>query len=125
MHKRLRAAVEESLAGKGLRRSQASSPDLIVGYRFRLTSTATKSEKERLGFHDDEISIGRATSTYVRQRDIGRLILEMSDPNTGKVLWKGEAKGEVNFQQSTSVKGQKAAEAARTLLQDFPPSGRS
>ena len=121
VHKRLRAAVEETLAGKGIRKAQTSDPDMVIGYRFRLTSKASKSEKEAPGFHDDEISESRATVPYVRQRDIGRLVLEMSDPTTGNIIWKGEAKGEVNFQQSTLVKGERAADAARKLLQNFPP----
>jgi hypothetical protein len=62
------------------------------------------------------------SDTYVYQYEEGTLLLDIVDPGTKKLIWRGTAKTEVNAEQSPEKKEARINKAVHMLIEQFPPS---
>ena len=59
--------------------------------------------------------------TYVRDYDEGTLLIDVIDPATMQLLWRGSGTGVVDPQASPEKREQRINEAVEQILADFPP----
>ena len=118
----IKRAVDEQLAGKGLRRVE-SGGDLYVGY-----DAAISQEKQF-----DAIGMGgpgwwggwggwgdgRVTSSTI---DIGKLMIGLFDPTTKHLIWRGSAAKTLDIKKDPDKNYRNLEKAMAKLFRNYPPS---
>lgn len=119
---RIRSAVERQLAAKGYEKRSSGTPDFLVGYH------ASLEKKTSVRMLNDHYRYGpgwgwryRGPQTYVYDYDEGTLILDIVDPKTRKLLWRGSATDVVNPTASGEARQKKINKAVTRILEKFPP----
>ena len=114
----IKRAVDEQLAGKGLRRVE-SGGDLLVGYQAGISQ-----EKEFNGFGwggpggwgnwgDTRVT----TSTI----DIGRLVIGLFDPGAKHLVWRGSAAKTLSINRDPDKNYRNLEKAMAKLFKNYPP----
>ena len=118
----IKRAVDEQLAGKGLRRVE-SGGDLLVGYQ-----AGVSQEKEfnaigssgwgpwagPYGMGD----WGRVTTSTI---DVGKLTVGLFDPATKQLVWRGAASKTLNISMDPDKNYRNLEKAMAKLFRNYPP----
>ena len=119
---RIRSSVERQLAAKGYEKRSSGTPDFLVGYHASLEK---KTSVEMLNdYYRYDRGWGwryRGPQTYVYEYDEGTLVLDIVDPKTRKLLWRGSATDVVDPTASGEARQKKINEAVTQILEKFPP----
>ena len=128
---RVKSAVDRVLGQKGYQRlTNGGDPDFLVAYHATLDQKAQATTiNEYYGYAPGWIGYdyGSALSgppgarTYVYEYDEGTLLLDVVNPDTHKLMWRGSAIDRVNFKASPEAKEKKINEAVSKMLKGFPP----
>jgi hypothetical protein len=133
---RIRSAVERQLAAQGYEKQTSGGPDFWIGYR-----AAVEKKLDVIAFDDyarygpmggpgyrpgSGLAYGHqawigSPPPHVFEYDEGTLVLDIVDPTTRKLLWRGSAQAEVNLSAAPEKKREKINEAVRRMLERFPP----
>ena len=130
---RVRRAVDSELAANGFNKVSGGKPDFWVVYHVTLDK---KSDVTLLnsyygygpgwghsyGHRYRPYGWAGPAETYVYQYDEGTLILDIIEPETRKLMWRGHATDEVQFSDSLGKKEAHINEAVRRILASFPPN---
>lgn len=124
LDKRIRQLVEKQLATQGYVRSTVGAPDFIVGYHVALEKKlAVSTMNDYYGYRAGwGWSYGAGTGrvvpeSYVYQYEQGSLIIDIVNPQTRELMWRGAAQAEV----SQKKRNEQLAEAVQRILERFPP----
>jgi len=118
------AAVEETMAKKGLPKAAAGQqPDFLLAY-FGLISLNTSSQvmgqfipgTMEWGIPPFE---GRTQSLKIYEQ--GTLVLDAMTPDGKKPIWRAIARAELNRERSDAERNKNLREAVSDLLKEFPP----
>ena len=115
----IKRAVDEQLAGKGLRRVE-SGGDLVVGYQAGISQ---EKELNSIGtggwgpWGGGFNSFSASTSTI----NIGTFVLGMYDPAVKKLVWIGAAQHALEPSKKQEKNQERLNKGAQKLLKDFPP----
>lgn len=120
LESRIHAAVDSALAAKGYRQDTSGKPDFLVGYH------AAVRDKMDVYAMNDMYGYRRGwgwgvSDVQVYQYEEGSLVLDVVDPTTKQLLWRGSAQAEVNRRLAPEAREQRIQEAVRRLLERFPP----
>lgn len=119
--KRVRAAVDRVLASKGYRAaSPGRTADFLVGYHAVVRQkTNTQTINQMYGYRVGGLpgGPGSRASDY----DEGTLLIDVIDPATMQLLWRGSGTGVVDPQASPEKREQRINEAVEQILAAFPP----
>jgi hypothetical protein len=121
----IKRAVDEQLAGKGLRRVE-SGGDLYVGYQ-----AAISQEKQLDGYGSGLGGFGgwggpwggglsdihARTSTI----DIGKLVIGLFDPATKQLVWRGSASKTLDIKKDPDKNFRNLEKAMAKLFKNYPP----
>jgi len=119
---RIRSAVERQLAAKGYEKRSSGTPDFLVGYHASLEKkTSVRMLNEYYRYGPGWGRRYRGPQTYVYDYDEGTLILDIVDPKTRKLLWRGSPTDVVNPTASEEARQKKINEAVTRILEKFPP----
>lgn len=117
--------VDETLGGKGYR-PDASRPDFLVTWHVSVAGkeqTTTFDTGPR--FMDRRPMPGMAPAAppvkVTRQYTEGTLVLDVVDPGTGRVVWRGSAEAEIVASADPRTREARIGEAVRRVLERFPP----
>jgi hypothetical protein len=121
----VRRAVDEQLAGKGLRRVE-SGADLLVGYKASI-SEEKQFDAIGSGFGGwgwggagpglgNLIDIHGTTATI----DVGRLIIGLFDPTNRQLVWRGLATKTLNLSQDPDRNYRTLEKAMAKLFRNYP-----
>ena len=114
----IKRAVDEQLAGKGLRRVE-SGGDLYVGYQ-----AAISQEKQFDGFGWGGPGLwggwgdGHVTSSTI---DIGKLMIGLFDPATKQLVWRGSAAKTLDIKKDPDKNYRNLEKAMAKLFKNYPP----
>jgi len=136
---RIRKAVDQVLAAKGYEKQIAGTgtSDFWVSYHAAIMgrlnamtiyepyydATPVMLPNHQLAYNGPYSTWGRAT-TFADFYDEGTLILDMADPKTRKLLWRGTMSSVVESFRSPEEKEQRIQTAIEKLLEQFPPQPR-
>jgi len=121
---RVHRAVDRILAARGYVHQPSGTPDFLVGYYVAVESRLdVRTLNDYYGYrpgwgHSD---YGAGSRTYVREYEQGTLILDISDPHTSKLMWRGSAQAEVSRTETPQKREEIVNEAVRLILERFPP----
>jgi hypothetical protein len=116
--KRIKNAVNSQLVAKGYE-SKSINPDFLVVYHVGVKN---KIDVQDWGYMYGPRGYrwgGRDIS--VQQYSEGTLILDVVDPRTKQLIWRGVAQGVVDPGASPEKKERKLSEAVSKILGKFPP----
>jgi hypothetical protein len=112
------AAVDGVLSGKGLRKVTGDAADLYVGYQV-----AVKQERQWNAYGGGGLrwggGMGSATSSTL---SVGTLVLDMYDPMSKSLVWKGQATKTLDPSKDANKNQERLNKAMAKLLKDFPPT---
>jgi len=124
----LGAALDTAFAAKGFTRVDSNVSDLVVVYQL-----AVKTEKE-LTTYSSGFSTGpywgggwyggggtSYSTTSVNTIQIGTLALDIYDPATNQLIWRGLATKTLDTGAKPGKRQRNMAKAAEKLLKNFPP----
>lgn len=110
----IKRAVDEQLAGKGLRRVDTGA-DLQVSYHAGLDQ-----EKQFNGF-----TIGPRWSGFGQVNtstiQIGELVVDMSDPVKNQLVWRGHAEKTLDLKKDPDKNYRNLEKAMAKLFKNYPP----
>jgi hypothetical protein len=128
---RIRKAVANQLAIQGYRQT-SSNPDFLVGWHASIISKIDSTfVNGHYGYsHGQGAGPGlgwnywgspRYADSYAYYYDKGALILDIVNPKTDKLIWRGTAKKSINGKDSPEQKQKTIEEAVKKILAKFPP----
>ena len=105
--RRLRAAVEEQLAGKGMKKADANrEADLLIVYT---AGVQDKLDVQSSGYFGQRVD--------VREYQQGTLVIDVVDAQTKRLVWRATAKAEVGDADPSS---EKIGKAVQKMFGSFP-----
>ena len=120
----IKRAVDEQLAGKGLRRVE-SGGDLVVGYQVGISQ---EKEFDGLGtggpggwggpFGWGNWGSTRVTTSTI---DVGKLTIGLFDPATKQLVWRGAASKTLNISKDPDKNYRTLEKAMAKLFRNYPP----
>jgi len=121
LDKRVRAAVDQVLVSKGYRAAApGTTADFLVGYHAVVRQkTSVQTINRWYGYRVGGLPGG--PGSYARTYDEGTLLIDVIDPSTMQLLWRGSGTGVVDPQASPEKREQRINDAVDRILADFPP----
>ena len=125
LKKRVMAAVDEELQGKGLVLKQDGS-DLEVAIHPRFSSEVmVNTYSTGWGYSSGwggwgGVGAGGTTST-VREVPVGTLIVDLVDTRRKELVWRGTATSPIDSEASAEERQEMVNDAIRKLFEDYPP----
>ena len=113
----IKRAVDEQLAGKGLRRVETGA-DLLVGYQ-----AAVSQEKRYDGFGLGPRGWGGWGNAQVTTStiDVGKLVIGLFDPATKQLVWRGSASKTLDLSKDPDKNYRTLEKAMAKLFRNYPP----
>jgi len=125
----IRQSVETELQAKGLQESATGQPDFFLQYYI----TVEQKEESPGGIYPPAFS-GRGqyagvagTNSYATREmmtfryDDGTFVLDMTEPSSGKILWRGSLESMVDPSGTPAKRIERAPAAVAKILKKFPP----
>ncbi|MBV9960154.1 MAG: DUF4136 domain-containing protein [Acidobacteria bacterium] len=112
---RIRAALEAELMANGYRRESAGRPDFALAY---YVTTQSKYDVQDYGYGAPRWFARR--DIRVNQYTEGTLLVDVIDPVTGQLVWRGRASGAVELKDA----GKKINRSAEKLVKQFVKDGQ-
>jgi hypothetical protein len=119
---RVRRAVDSALAAKGIRLA-TERPRFLVAYnlaldkKIRVDTIHHGYGHGRYGWHGAYV----ATDTRVREYEVGSIILDILEPRSRNLLWRGTASAKVTESASPEQREKRINQAVSRMLERFPP----
>jgi hypothetical protein len=127
LDKRIREITELQLATQGYTKASGGTPDFLVGYHVALEKKlAVSTMNDYYGYRAGwGWSYGAGTGTvtpesYTYEYEQGSLIIDVVNPKTHDLMWRGSAQAEVNRKRGN----EQLTEAIRRILELFPPRAK-
>ena len=121
LDKRVRAAVDRVLASKGYRTAApGTDADFLVGYHAVVRQKTSVQTINRWYGYRAGVWYG-GPQTFAHVYDEGTLLIDVIDPATMQLLWRGSGTGVVNPQASPETREERINDAVEHILADFPP----
>ena len=114
----IKMAVDQALAAKGMKKVTADPADAYVAYQV-----AVDQEKQwnayggGIGFRFG--GMASATSSTI---NIGTLVVDIYDPASKQLVWKGEASKTINPSKDQAKNQQNLDKAMAKMFKEFPPA---
>jgi hypothetical protein len=115
-------AVERELSAKGFTRSREGA-DLTVHYYVLGTIGQSAQVQGQFVAPVPEWGLPpfTASTTALKVYPVGTLILDISSPSAGRIVWRGTARHEVDLDTWNSERQKVLERAVRDLIEKFPP----
>jgi len=120
----IKRAVDEQLAGKGLRRVE-SGADLLVGYQAGISQEKQFDSFGSGGwggwpgpFGPGDWGNTRVTSSTI---EIGKLTIGLFDPAIKQLVWRGSASKTLNISKDPGKNYRNLEKAMAKLFRNYPP----
>ena len=121
---RIQEAVNAQLEVKGCKMT-TDNPDFLISIHVTKEEkedvmTLNSSYRERAMYmHGGPYSVGPQVGVY--QYEEGTLILDLVDPKSMEMIWRGIAQGEVRNYSSPVKRYERIDEVVQKVLSNFPP----
>ena len=118
---RFHTAIERELDKKGYRKT-TERPDFLVAYHTSIDEKTLVHSVPNYGPGPGFYHAGVGyQDVYQTQYEEGTLIIDIVDPRTKNLLWRGIAKAAVDSLDDPEKKTQQTNEAVQKILEKFPP----
>jgi hypothetical protein len=132
---RVRTAVNRELEAKGLRRVDSGDADVLMNYHVTLEEKMTGANlNDKYGYTPGGgwtqgarqgwswgIGAYDAPSVPATYYEEGSVIIDMVDPSTKRLLWRGSARTVVDLKSDDQTRRERLNEAIARLFEQYPP----
>lgn len=124
--KRIRTAIVEQLSAKSYSLVESDTADFFISYNLTVEqklSSSGASGGVSLGrsSHGRYGGVGMSTGSQVRAYDQGTLLIDITEPQEDKLLWRGISTQTVDEHSSPSKSTVIINETVEKILAQFPP----
>ena len=124
LHNRFKKEIETALIQKGL--AVSTHPSLLISYDYSVTSKIQSHQvSPTFGFgygtYGRYGSIGIYSSPEIYQYDQGKLVINIYDAETKRILWRGKGTGVSSPHPTPDEITQKVRSLVYKILDQFPP----
>ncbi|MCG9753701.1 DUF4136 domain-containing protein [Shewanella insulae] len=128
MDQRVREAVDRELQMKGISKVEADSADVLVNY-FTKVDKKINVDTFNTNFGYDPYYYGPGwgwggsvhTQTTVREYEVGTLVLDMIDKETGKLIWRGSVADTIREKSTPEERVEVVNKALAAMMLNYPP----
>jgi hypothetical protein len=122
--RRIQAAVDSVLAGKGLRPAQGNEqPNFIMGYYAAVEGRVdVQSVGTYYGWGRGPYYGGVYPSTSTRYYNQGTLIIDVADAARKELVWRGTGESEVHQERDPERRQQRLVSVVQQIMRGFPPT---
>lgn len=113
----IKRAVDEQLAGKGLRRVDEGG-DLLVGYQ---TDISHEKAYDSLGWGPRWWGPGGDSRVTTSTIDTGKLTVGLFDPASKQLVWRGAASKTLDIKRDPDKNYRELQKAMAKLFRNYPP----
>ncbi len=126
MDQRVQDAVDRGLQAKGLRRVKGSASntaqvDFLVNY---MTTVKTRRDEQQIttsfGYGYSPWGVGMNTETRIKDYEEGTLIVDMIDPQTKKLIWRGQYRSRLKEKMTPQERTDRINQSINAILSGFP-----
>jgi hypothetical protein len=127
----VKQAVDQDLQARGYQQVAANAnPDFLIGWQGSIQQQLSAETVDSYwGYPWDPFwgsfygygPYGGPAETYVRQYDVGTLILDVVDAKQKTLVWRGTAKADLGDSPSIQSTRGKIDEGVNKMLEKFPP----
>ncbi|EDQ01784.1 conserved exported protein of unknown function [Shewanella benthica] len=127
MDQRIRAAVDSQLSAKGITLTDAATADILVNYLTKVDKKINVDTfSTNYGYNPYYgsrwgYSGSMNTQTRVREYEVGTLILDMVNRETGKLIWRGSVADTIRDQHTPEERAEVINHAISEMLVNYPP----
>jgi len=119
---RIQSAVERELNNKTMNKVEASEADLLVHWRIMEEERLEQSGLGLgLGFGTGNFGWGLSSPPPVREVKEGKLVVELVDRNSEKVVWRAASRRYLNENQSPATRSKLVDEVVAEMFTKYPP----
>lgn len=133
LHAVIQSAIDEELGGKNYQK-ESSDGDFLLHYSALLEGKEeiiTQEEYEdyplvygwNMGYVSHE-RLEDGTQTYIREYQEGTLIIDILEPKTDRLIWRGSATADIQRTASLAKRRDRAQKAVRDILESLPAATR-
>jgi hypothetical protein len=124
---RIRSAVDSTLQGKNFQKTSKSSPDFHIEYQYSIRSKIKSSNSQTgigigIGSFSHRGAISFSSGTNISEYDEGLLVIDITDPETGNLLWRGNATSIINQHVTPEKATKRITTIIEKILKQFPPN---
>ena len=113
----IKRAVDEQLAGKGLRRVETGG-DLLVGYQAGISQ---EKQYDGIGLGPRGWAGWGGAQVTTSTIDIGKLAIGLFDPATRELVWRGAASKTLDLSKDPDKNYRTLEKAMAKLFRNYPP----
>jgi hypothetical protein len=120
---RVHDAVDAELSARGYSQvAEGEAADFWVTYHAGVEAKIDVTTiQQAYPYYRGYSRWGGYSETYVRNYDEGTLILDVIDPETDRLIWRGSAQAQVNDRSTPEKREKRVRDAAAAILDRFPP----
>ncbi|MFV2060406.1 MAG: DUF4136 domain-containing protein [Gammaproteobacteria bacterium] len=124
--KRIRSAIRNKLTAKAYTESNTGTPDFYISYHVTIKQKVSSSNvsggismgRSSYGRYG---SVGISSGSQVRVYNQGTLLIDITDPQTKKLIWRGISTQPVSEHLKPGESESIINETVEKMLQQFPP----
>jgi hypothetical protein len=118
----VRRAVEERLTSRGYEKATTGAPDFFISYQTALSIDLAQTVDQIYQHRaEGDAFYAYGWESYDREYDVGSLIIDIIDARTEKIVWRGWAEAQVDFNSTQPQRDERIGKAVRLILERFPP----
>nr|WP_223646796.1 DUF4136 domain-containing protein [Corallococcus sp. EGB] len=121
----VREAVNSNLQARGYQLVDAdANPDFLIGWQGAInTRLSAETVDSYWGYPWDPFwgAYYGPSQTYVRQYDVGTLILDVVDAHAKTLVWRGTSQADLGDTPSIQTNSGKLQKGVEKMLKEFPP----
>lgn len=129
LNDRIRESVDNSLSNKGYKKVALSKADYLVAYHYVIRDKDGHNYGPRSGVSIGAASGGRGSYGGISlgfgsgsgDYDQSELTIDVIEPKSGRILWRGVAKRKIISQTDPKKRTQRINETVSAILKKFPP----
>lgn len=121
---RIRSAIEREMESENLQRMADSEADLLVTWRIvpeERLERAGSGFGFGLGFGSGNFGWGVSTAPPIEKVEEGKLVIELVDAKTKKVVWRAASRRYLNENQSSESRRELIDETVKDMFEKYPP----
>lgn len=121
LHGRIQTAIEKSLGEHGYQRVSSGRSDFQVAYHVALQQKLdARTIYTGYGPYRGWYGVG-GPETIVDSYDLGTLLIDMINPATNNVIWRGSGQSRVQEVKTPEEREARVQDAVERILKQFPP----
>ncbi len=128
LNKRIRSAIDQTLANKGYRKITEGTPDFYLAYTYMLKSKLESRDSGvgvgygfGVGRPGSFASVGINSGQEIREYNQGNLLIDLIHPESKELMWRGTGTRRVSDHSTPEKTTKMVNEMVAKILNQFPP----